>query len=255
MKIIALIKKEIVELIRTKRFLIVLLIFIMLGVLSPYTAKLLPDILNEINNIAVEVPEPTLFDSWYQFFKSISQLGLVVLVIFSINILLEEFKQSTLTIIIVRGCNITNVILGKFIVYSFAWMLLLSLAGCVCFLLTSYFWNYEYMVEIILGIFNIFIFGVMLLSILIISSVMFNNIGSVLGFMILFIIFLFGVDMINDLSIFNPLKLITVNNLLILNEISFSDFYKPIFVTTIIIISNIILSIKIFKMRKFNLLN
>lgn len=255
MKITALIKKEILELIRTKRFLIVSLIFITLGVLSPYTAKLLPNILNEINNIAVEVPEPTLFDSWYQFFKSISQLGLVVLVIFSINILLEEFKQSTLTIIIVRGGNIGNVILGKFVVYSLAWMVLLSLAGFVCFLLTSYLWSYDYMVEIILGIFNIFIFGIMLISILIIASVMFKNMGSVLGFMIFFLIFLFGVDMINDLSIFNPLKLITDNNLLILNEISFSDFYKPILVTTAIIISNIVLSIKIFKIRKFNLLN
>lgn len=73
-------KKELLEVWRTKRLLILLVVFIIFGILSPLMAKLTPEILKSSfgSEVQLTIPEPTSIDSWVQFYKNITQMGIYI---------------------------------------------------------------------------------------------------------------------------------------------------------------------------------
>ena len=72
-------KKEFVESVRTKKFLVILFVFAIIGILSPFTAKIMPDLIENLNqaNIEINLAEPSSYDSLEQFFKNTQQLSLI----------------------------------------------------------------------------------------------------------------------------------------------------------------------------------
>lgn len=53
----------------------------MVGMLSPFLAKIMPDIFSSMvtDGIQITVSTPTSVDSWMQFYGNIGSLGLLVL--------------------------------------------------------------------------------------------------------------------------------------------------------------------------------
>ena len=51
--------------------------------MNPFAAKFLPEILASAlpSGMTITLPEPSAMDSWGQFFKNISQMGIIVVVI------------------------------------------------------------------------------------------------------------------------------------------------------------------------------
>lgn len=77
----SLLKKEIAEQLKNYKFLISGLLFLFFAILSPVTAKYLPEIIAGIGNIpgmAFDFPEPTYIDSISQYIKNLSQIVLFV---------------------------------------------------------------------------------------------------------------------------------------------------------------------------------
>ena len=77
------IKKELLESLRQYRLFILLTVFIVFGLLSPATAKFMPELLKSLTaeGITITLPPPVYLDSWLQFFKNMSQMGLIVVII------------------------------------------------------------------------------------------------------------------------------------------------------------------------------
>ena len=75
---LSLLKKEAIEGARTKKMISTFILFLFIGLISPLTAKLTPMILQSIarGNIDINVAPPSEIDSWTQFFKNISQIGM-----------------------------------------------------------------------------------------------------------------------------------------------------------------------------------
>ena len=108
-------KKEMMENLRTYKFLILALVFLALGIMSPLSAKYLPDLvaafLPEGANLGIG--EPAILDSWAQFFKNVPQIGLIVLVILFSTMLSAEFTKGTLVNFVTKGLSRSGVILAK----------------------------------------------------------------------------------------------------------------------------------------------
>ena len=79
----AYLKKELWEQVATFKVLIVVLLFFLLGVISPIGAKYTTEVIGALSTdlINLQMPDPTYIDAWAQYFKNISQLGFVVFVI------------------------------------------------------------------------------------------------------------------------------------------------------------------------------
>ena len=69
---LAFMKKEWMEQIRTYKLFILLVVFFIFGMLSPLTAKLMPELLSQfpIEVMTIILPEPSAIDSYTQFFKN-----------------------------------------------------------------------------------------------------------------------------------------------------------------------------------------
>ena len=78
----AFIQKEIRENSRNYKFFILGIIFAIVGLLSPLSARFLPELMETLmdENITIILAEPTYIDSWLQFFSNINQIALVAFV-------------------------------------------------------------------------------------------------------------------------------------------------------------------------------
>ncbi len=122
--------KEITELIRNYKLLIILLAFAMIGFSNPIFAKLTPEIL-ATTGYQFDIPEPTLIDSWVQFYKNIATLLIIYIILFCSNIP-NELTNNSLINMITRGLPRRTIILSKFTVISGLWII----SYYLCFLIT-----------------------------------------------------------------------------------------------------------------------
>src|SRR5665648_218973 len=97
-------KKELLENLRVYKILIMFMVFLLLGMLGPLTAKLTPKLLQSLmtDGIQIITREPTAIDSWAQFFKNVSQMGFIVLTILYSGMMANEFNHGTLINILTK---------------------------------------------------------------------------------------------------------------------------------------------------------
>lgn len=101
---IAFSRKEFIEYLRTYKLFIVIMIFLLLGFLNPITAKYLPEIVSLVMPEGVmNIPTPTVFDSWAQFFKNVPQMGLIIFLVVFGGVMSNELSKGTLVNILSKG--------------------------------------------------------------------------------------------------------------------------------------------------------
>ena len=116
---IAFSRKEFIEYLRTYKLFIVIMIFLLLGFLNPITAKYLPEIVSLVMPEGVmNIPTPTVFDSWAQFFKNVPQMGLIIFLVVFGGVMSNELSKGTLVNILSKGFPRQTIVLSKFISVS-----------------------------------------------------------------------------------------------------------------------------------------
>lgn len=112
-----LIHKELIEQIRSRRFVILLVVFIILGILSPLLAKYLPAILSskmKEQNIYISLPESTWKDAIGLYTKNISQLGVLILILLNMGTVAKEKEIGTAVFLLVKPVSRNLFVLSKF---------------------------------------------------------------------------------------------------------------------------------------------
>jgi ABC-2 type transport system permease protein len=171
---IAFTKKEFYESVATFRLYILFAVFLVLGMLSPLMAKLTPEILEMLGDmgtgIAIQMPEPTMMDAWGQFFKKLSQIGMLALVIVFGGLMSNELSKGSLTNLLTKGLNRHTVIFSKFFSASVLWICSYLLCFGVCYAYTAYFWEIGTMGHALLAFAAPWLFGEFMLALLIFSG-------------------------------------------------------------------------------------
>ncbi|MCL2538842.1 MAG: ABC transporter permease [Oscillospiraceae bacterium] len=178
-----LVKKEFSESAKTFRLYTMLAAFFVFGVISPLFAKLMPDIFNSLEDTGfiITIPEPTALDSWGQFFNNVSQMGMLVLIIVFCGIMANELSRGTLINLLTKGLRRHTVILAKFLTSSVLWAACYTLCLGVCYLYTAYFWETGEMPHAFLVFIAPWLFGELLIALMIFGGAVFGNIyGSLL---------------------------------------------------------------------------
>ena len=99
-------RKELLEAWRNQRFLVVGVIFLLLGIISPVGAKYLPELLKALGTgqqgVQVIVPTPTVNDAIAQFLKNVAGTGVFVALLLPMSAIAREKEQGTASFVLTK---------------------------------------------------------------------------------------------------------------------------------------------------------
>ena len=218
-------KKEFFESLATFRLYILLAVFLILGMMSPLIAKLMPEILNLAGGMTpgfnIQMPEPVMMDAWLQFFKNTGQMGMLALVIIS-----------------------------KFVAATLLWTLAYLVCLGVCYAYTAYFWEIGSMPHALLAFFSLWLFGELLLSLLLFGGTLFGSIyGSLLSCLGI-VIALNLVAIVPSAAKYNPMTLSGGTLALLSGAAQPEDFIPAVIVCLVMTLALVLASVLIFDRKK-----
>jgi ABC-2 type transport system permease protein len=233
-------KKEFMEMIRTGKAYILLIIFVIFGIMNPAIAKLTPwiyemmaDSLKEqgitIGNVVV-----TAMSSWEQYYKNMS-MEFIVLVVMFCGILTSEYQKGTLINMLTKGLPRWKVILAKNVALLVGW----SLCYWMCFGITcaynAYFWDNSIAKHFVFAATGSYLFGIWLISLIMLCSAFLNSGSAVLLTTGGIYTVTYLLSMIPDVAHYLPTKL-TSGMELLTSTARIQDYIGAI-VTTVLLIA------------------
>lgn len=251
---LAFMQKELLENWRTYKIFLMIIVFSFLGILNPLTAKLTPALLEYLmttmpNEMSITVGKTTALDSWVQFYKNIPQLGLFVLVILFSGTITNELSKNTLINMLTKGLPRSTVILSKCTIISIIWTISFLLCYLITYGYTKLLWE-EPVVYTLFGAFCLWLFGLLLISVLILGGVLVQNSYGNLLFTGAFVMLLFISNFLPTLQQYNPLFLLTKPIELLSQNKNTSDFLSAILATIFLTILFYFLSILAFRKKQ-----
>ncbi|HBL84239.1 MAG: hypothetical protein A2Y17_07710 [Clostridiales bacterium GWF2_38_85] len=249
---IAFTTKEFTEQLRTHKALIMFTVFLLFGIMNPVTAKLTPIILEMFMPEGVEITlgDPTALDSWAQFFKNIPQMGIFVLAIVFNGLMANEFTKGTLINILTKGLSRSTVILSKFSMAILLWTASYILCFAVSYGYTIYFWSNDIVYNLLFAVFVLWLFGVLIISLLLFGGVLFKNSYGSLLLTGTTVVIMFLINIVPILQKYNPVLLSSSNMDLLTGKMQPSDFTASIIVTTALTMTFIVVAIPIFNKKR-----
>ncbi|NLL63645.1 MAG: ABC transporter permease subunit [Ruminococcaceae bacterium] len=248
-------KKEFFEVRRTGKLLIIMLLFLIFGIMNPATAKIMPVIMDMLaesmteSGVVIKDIEVNAMTSWAQFFKNISTILIIFILLFS-DVFTKEYKTGTLQLVLTKGLARHKVVIAKTLSILSFWTIGYIFSFSVTYGYNEYFWDNSIMNNLFSSVVLWWLFGVCVISLIIFfSSFLQNNIAVLLstgGVIIL----MYLLNVISKLKPYIPVKLININPLLASTE-EIDAYTKAIIVTIIFSIVCIASSIPILNKRQF----
>lgn len=124
--------KEWLEQRRTHRLLIVCLILLLFGLLSPLLAKFTPEIIKMVpggEQISLVIPPPTIADAVTQYLKNLTQFGLLLAVLMGMGMVSQEKDKGTAAMVLAKPLSRTAFILAKAMAMGASFLIATALAA------------------------------------------------------------------------------------------------------------------------------
>ena len=144
----AFLRKELLELQRTGKLLLLIIISVLFGIMNPLIAKITPLMLDMLSSDLAEMGmnlssfEVDVITSWTQFYKNVPLLLLIFVVIMS-GILTNEYQKGTLVNILTKGLERWKVVVAKLITMIGLWSLCYVICFVITYLYNIYFWSHQ----------------------------------------------------------------------------------------------------------------
>jgi len=249
---VAFTKKEFTESVRSYRLFVLAVVFLLLGIMSPLVAKLMPDLISgtDLGGVTITLPEPTAMDSWAQFFGNVGQMGMLALVITFSGIMATELSRGTLVNLLTKGMKRHTVILSKFLTASLIWTVSYLLCMAVCFAYTEYYWPAATLHEPFLAFFAPWLFGMLMIVLLILGGILFGNLyGSLLTCLTTVI----ALSLINIASVahkYNPISLASGTLNLLNGHMKAADFIPAAIICAVAVVILLVTAIAAFNKKQ-----
>jgi len=243
----------------THKLLIIGSVFLLFGMISPLTAKFMPEILKMVMetdytmqwmDLSLLFANPAAIDSWAQFYGNVGQMGLFVLVIVFCGMLSSEMSKGTLTIILTKGLARSTVILSKLSCAVLIWTICLCLSYLTSLGYTAYLFPNSNLPNLFFALFCLWVFGVFLLALTTFAATLTEKsficmltVGSAF-------IALSLVNIIPNAGKYNPVTLISSQIPLINEALRYKDVYPALAAAGIGIAALTLLAIISFNKKK-----
>ena len=185
--LIAFLKKEFLEQVRSGKLIILGILFILFGIMNPAVAKLTPWLLETMadslaqGGMTITVAEVTAMDSWVQFFKNIP-MALIVLVLMQSSIFTREYQTGTLLLSLTKGLARYKMMVAKTLILVLFWTVGYWLCFGITYVYNAYFWDNSIARNLMLSVVCWWVFGLWTISLIILfSSLAKENTGVLVG--------------------------------------------------------------------------
>ena len=168
-----------------------------------------------------------------------TQMGIIVILLVFGGVISNELTRGTLVNVLAKGLGRHTVILAKYTAMVVMWTVALVFSGLINQGYTMYLFDTSDISNLIFSILCLWLFGVYLLSLIILSSVL--AVGS-FGGLILTVVVLGGLlllDLFPKLEKVNPIYLSSRNMDFITGVLTPSDALLQVLITVILILANI----------------
>ncbi len=182
---LALLKKEFLEGLRSRRLVILGLLFVLFGIMNPAIAKLTPWIVEltseSLASAGMTVGEVTVdaLTSWTQFFKNIPMALIVFLLMYSSSFT-GEYQSGSLILILTKGVSRYKIVLSKALTLLTLWTAGYWLCYAVTYAYTAYYWDQSIMQNLAPATINWWLFGVWTVCLSVVFSVLSRSYSTVL---------------------------------------------------------------------------
>jgi ABC-2 type transport system permease protein len=133
--------KELLELWRTRRLLIMLLVLGAFGLLSPLLARLTPILVERFvasqEGVQVSMPAPTLVDAMAQYIKNVTQFGVLLVVLLGLGAVAGEKERGTAVLLLSRPVRRGTVLWAKLLAQLVTLLVSLLLAAGGCYVYSA----------------------------------------------------------------------------------------------------------------------
>jgi ABC-2 type transport system permease protein len=143
MKILILIKKELLEQVRSKKLFVISILFLFIAVSSPILAKLIPELFTTIpgTEITLKIPDATWIDGLSQYVKNVSQIAVIAIIFLFAGSISEEKNKKTLELLLSKPISRIEYILGKFVSGFLVITIINLLAGLIFYIYSNTLFN------------------------------------------------------------------------------------------------------------------
>lgn len=247
-----LIRKDLLEQWRTKKILILSIVFLFVAVASPIIAKITPELLKTLSvpGMTITLPKATYVDSLDQFIKNVSQIALLVLVFVVAGAISDEKNRKTLEILLTKPVSRTLFILSKFKAYFISITAIFAVSSLLFYLYTvstfvSFnFWNFALMAG------NVLLYILMIAAVTILASTVVSNsiAAGGIGF-ISYILFGTIFSLFEPLQKYSPNKIFSSYKDIVIKGWN-GDLLLPIVVIVSVIFMSVLVSIFVFQRQE-----
>jgi len=130
------IRKELIQLWRTKMVLVIVGVFALFGMASPLLAYFMPQIFGSIEGAEMFkdlIPDPTIADAMTQYLKNISQFGFLIAILIGMGSVASEKEKGITEMILHKPLPRWAFILSKFTAQSLVYLLAFIVAEILAY--------------------------------------------------------------------------------------------------------------------------
>ncbi len=184
-QLIAFMKKEWLEQVRSGRLLLLMLLFCLFGIMNPAIAKLTPWMMEmlsgQLAGSGMTIGKVTVdaMTSWVQFYKNIP-IALIIFVVMYGGVLTAEYQKGTLINIVTKGMKRSKIVAAKGLVMAAVWTAGYFVSYGITYGYNAYFWDNRIAANCFLSAFCFWLFGLWLISVILSASVLCRSAASVI---------------------------------------------------------------------------
>lgn len=212
-------KKELLEIVRSGKAVLVTILFLLFGIMNPAVAKLTPWLLETMassmaeQGLAVTGVRVDAMTSWTQFYKNFPMVLIVFLLIFG-GILAGEYQKGTMVHMIAKGLARWKILASKAAVLCALWTVGYWLMYLVTYAYTAYFWDNAILSHCAFAALCAYAAGLWMLSLLLLGSVLFRSAGGALGTVVLVTALSYLLHILPRVQSYLPTTLLSATGLL-----------------------------------------
>jgi len=132
-----LLKKELRDHLRTYKLLIIVAVFLLLGLGTPLLLNYLPLLLENTGGTPIPIPDFTAADVVREYFGTITQMGIVVVILVSMGAVARERERGTAVMTLSKAVGRGTFIASKLAALSVTFGLGLAAGAGACYLYTT----------------------------------------------------------------------------------------------------------------------
>lgn len=250
----AFVKKELLELVRSGRLAVLVLVFFLFGVMNPAVAKLTPWMMELMaqslaeTGLQVTQVQVDALTAWTQYFKNLP-MALIIFALLHSGSFTREYQSGTLVLMLTRGLERWKVLAAKTGMLLLSWSVCYGLCFAVTYGYSAWFWDNGIARHLAVAAVCWWLFGVWVIALLVLCSTLARSgtgvlLGTLGGVLLAWLLTLFP-----QTSAYSPARLMGGMALVSGGEMPHS-FGKAICITVLATPALLLLSVPCFNKKR-----